>query len=45
MNTTFTQLDLNKNGKIDPVEIDESLEEQIKPLKTNLKSKLKGMLE
>ena len=27
----FEQLDLNKNGKIDPREIDESLEGQIKP--------------
>ena len=26
----FEQLDLNENGKIDPGEIDESLEDQIK---------------
>ena len=29
-NITFEQLDLNENGKIDPGEIDESLEDQIK---------------
>ena len=28
-NITFEQLDLNENGKIDPGEIDESLEDQI----------------
>ena len=27
----FEQLDLNENGKIDPQEIDETLEDQIKP--------------
>ena len=27
----FEQLDLNKNGKIDPLEIDDTLEDQIKP--------------
>ena len=34
----FEQLDLNENGKIDPHEIDESLEDQIKPraIKGNL---------
>ena len=34
----FEKLDLNKNGKIDPREIDESLEDQIKPriIKGNL---------
>ena len=34
----FEHLDLNENGKIDPHEIDESLEDQIKPrpIKGNL---------
>ena len=31
----FEQLDLNKNGKIDPREIDETLEDQNKPRKIN----------
>jgi len=40
----FEQLDLNENGKIDPHEIDESLEDQIKPraikdAKKNMKKK------
>jgi len=40
----FEKLDLNKNGKIDPREIDESLEDQIKPriikeAKKNMKKK------
>ena len=43
----FEQLDLNKNGKIDPYEIDESLEDYIKPsaIKGNLNhSKMKLIL-
>ena len=43
-NITFEQLDLNENGKIDPGEIDESLEDQIKhrSIKGNFKySKMK----
>ena len=35
MDHIFDSLDVNKQGKIDPREIDESLEDQIGPGKTN----------
>jgi len=40
----FEQLDLNKNGKIEPREIDDTLEGQIKPRKVKEHSKKKMVL-